>query len=108
MNGWTPSIPVETRIKNLLAQIPQEYQNRALTECTCDNPYDMERFLTGYVLSREWEMYAVPAVEAYELDKMYADAWCDERFTGRDGCWDWTPPQDMPDIDLDTIREIPF
>lgn len=71
MNGWTPTIPLKTRLENLTAQVPQEYRNRAVAECTNDNPHDIERALTAYVMARTWETYPVPADEAYQIDGTY-------------------------------------
>lgn len=68
MNGWTPTIPLKTRLENLMAQVPQEYRNRAAAECAQDNPYDFERYLKSYVIRRVWETYPAPADEAYRLE----------------------------------------
>lgn len=78
MNGWTPTIPTETKIANLIEQIPQEYRNRAVAECMPEdgNSHDYARFLVGYVMRREWEFYPHPANEAE-----FVDDWCDPRTT---------------------------
>jgi len=69
MNGWTPTIPLKTRLENLMAQVPQEYRNRVAVECAQDNPHDFERSLTAYVMDRAWEMYPHPVDEAYQMEK---------------------------------------
>jgi hypothetical protein len=91
MNGWTPTINVEDRIKNLLEQVPQEYQSRAAFECYNSDPYEFERVLVTYVICKVWETYPSPIDEAEGVK------------------WDFTPaPKDMPIIDFDNIPEIPF
>lgn len=68
MNGWTPSIPLKTKIENLMAQVPEEYRTRAAAECVDENPYTFERKLSGYVLCRLWETYEHPVEQAYRLE----------------------------------------
>ena len=68
MNGWTRTIPQETRISNLILQIPQEYRARACQECRGEDDHDFERKLTAYVLHRIWETYESPIVEASRID----------------------------------------
>lgn len=75
MNGYTASTDLETRIDNLFAQIPQEYQFRAVTECYGEDDHDFERKLTAYVLHRAWETYDHPVNEA----EIFTDGFCDER-----------------------------
>lgn len=79
-HGWTPTVPLEIRIENLLEQIPPEHQVRAIAVCVCENPEDLERNLTSYVLGKKWLPEGVeqphPAVRAYELEKlMDEDDW---------------------------------
>ena len=74
MNGYTPTIPQEIRIANLLNQVPQEYRARATRECYGENDHEFERMLTGYVIMRVWETYEHPVNEAE-----FVDAWSDER-----------------------------
>lgn len=93
MNGWTPATPLQTRISNLILQIPQEYRARACQECYGENDHDFERKLTAYVLHRVWETYESPIAEASRIDAEL---------------WDFTPVQNMPIIDMDTIKEIPI
>jgi len=83
-NGWTPTIPQEIRIANLLNQVPQEYRARATRECYGENDNEFERKLTGYVIMRIWETYEHPVNEAE-----FADAWSDERLDN--GLTDDTP-----------------
>lgn len=80
MNGYTPTIPLKERVANLIEQIPQEYRNRAVAECTSDNPHDLERALTSYVMARLWECYPSPIDEA----EPFEDAWCDSQLTNSD------------------------
>lgn len=72
-HGWTPTVPLEIRLENLLAQIPPEHQARAAAVCVCENPNDFERNLTSYVLSKKWLLESGeqphPAETAYELEK---------------------------------------
>lgn len=68
MNGYTPTIELQTRVNNLIAQIPQEYRARACRECYGTDDFDFERNLTGYVMRREWEFYAHPVDEAEFVD----------------------------------------
>jgi hypothetical protein len=68
MNGWTPTTPQETRISNLFAQIPHEYQSRATRECYGIDDHDFERKLTAYVLHQIWETYESPIAEASRID----------------------------------------
>ncbi len=74
MNGYTPTIPLEVRVANLINQVPQEYRARATRECYGSNDYEFERKLTGYVVMRIWETYDHPANEAE-----FTDAWSDDR-----------------------------
>ena len=60
MNGWTPTTPQETRISNLILQIPQEYRARTCQECRGEDDHDVERKLTAYVLHQIWETYESP------------------------------------------------
>lgn len=70
MNGYTPTIPQEIRISNLLNQVPQEYRARATRECYGENDHEFERMLTGYVIMRVWETYEHPVNEANRIDDM--------------------------------------
>lgn len=93
MNGWTPTTLQETRISNLFAQIPQEYQARATRECYGEDDHEFERKLTAYVLHRVWETYESLIAEASRIDAEL---------------WDFTQAQNMPIIDMDKIDEIPL
>ena len=77
MDGYTPTIELAFRIKNLLEQIPQEYQARACRECYGMDDFEFERKLTAYVLHKTWETYDHPVDEAEAVN--FRDAWCDER-----------------------------
>lgn len=73
-NGWTPPIPQETRIKNLLAAIPQEHRSRASRECYGQDDNEFERNLIAYVLFAKWNLpesaeQPHPAETAYQLEK---------------------------------------
>lgn len=68
MNGWTPSTPLKTRLKNLAAQIPQENRADAFAQCMQDNPHDFERFLTAYVMTRKDDA-PHPVDEAQEIER---------------------------------------
>jgi len=91
-NGWTPTIPQEVRIANLLNQVPQEYRARATRECYGENDHEFERKLTGYVIMRIWETYEHPVNEAEvtftdprtEAEKLADADWQDEQQTRRD------------------------
>jgi len=65
MNGWTPSIPLEVRVSNLIAQIPAEHRAPATKICYGKDDYEFERNLTSYVLGRVWEH---PADVAFDLE----------------------------------------
>ena len=87
MNGYTPTIPQEIRIANLLNQVPQEYRARATSECYGENDHEFERMLTGYVIMRVWETYEHPVNEAdprTEAEKSADADWQDEQATGAD------------------------
>jgi hypothetical protein len=83
MNGYTESIPLVTRLYNIIEQIPQEYRARAIEECRASaaaeienaNDYDTERHLIAYVAARKWELYPSPIDEA----EIFTDGFCDER-----------------------------
>ena len=88
MNGYTRTIPLKTRLENLIEQIPQEFRARAAAECMQDdgNPHDFERYLTSYVMRHVWETN--PADTAYALETgsirtdseiPLSDGFCDER-----------------------------
>lgn len=84
MNGWTPTIPLKTRLTNLIEQIPQEYRNDIVAQCVDENPHTTERNLSGVVLSKAWEMldlHPVDMAQAVERE-------IDEELDGR------TPEQD--------------
>lgn len=68
MNGWTPSTPLKTRLENLAAQIPQENRADAFARCMQDNPHDLERFLTAYVMTGKDDA-PHPVDEAQEIEK---------------------------------------
>ena len=68
-NGWTPTIPLKTKIHNLRDQVTDDQFLAALGR-TDGNPYDFVRYLIGEALQ--------PAQAAYELEK-FEDDWCDER-----------------------------
>lgn len=68
-NGWTPTIPLKTRIENLYEQVTDAQFLAALGR-TDGNPHDFVRHLIGEALQ--------PAQAAYELEK-FEDDWCDER-----------------------------
>ena len=68
MNGWTPSTPLKTRLENLAAQIPQENRADAFAQCMQDNPHDLERFLTAYVMTRKDDA-PHPVDEAQEIER---------------------------------------
>ena len=76
MNGWTPETTQVTRIENLFAQIPQEYQAIASRKCYGSDDHEFERKLTGYVLRREWEQH--PADVASDLEAQYEKPQADE------------------------------
>lgn len=94
MNGLTPTIPLKTRLENLIGQIPQQFRFRAVAECQkgaaaeveTPNDSDIERHLSTYVLHRVWETYPVAAEEAWQAEQEhpavshnpYTDAWVDE------------------------------
>lgn len=80
MNGWTPTTPQEERLKNLLDQIPQEYQARAVNDLMPEdgNLHDFERLLLSHVIMKVWETYDHPAVEAWQAERMN-DPFRDER-----------------------------
>ena len=65
MNGWTPSVSLETRVSNLFAQIPQEHHALAAKTCYGTDKYDFERKLTSYVICKGWEH---PADVAFDLE----------------------------------------
>ena len=69
-NGWTPSIPLKTRLENLAAQIPQEKRADALAQCVQGNPYDFERFLAAYVMTRpeDTDIHAVDFAQEVERE----------------------------------------
>ena len=69
MNGWTPSITLGTRVKNLFDQIPVQHRASASLACYGEDDHDFERKLTGYVISREWEKH--PADVATDLEAQY-------------------------------------
>ena len=88
MNGWTPTIPLKVRIANLMAQIPQEYRIRAISECMPEegSVHDFERYLKSYVICKIWETYPHPVDEAeVEYEARHAD-WLDENRT-REEAW---------------------
>lgn len=68
MNGWTPSTPLKTRLENLAAQIPQENRADAFAQCMQDNPHDLERFLTAYVMTGRDDA-PHPVDEAQEIER---------------------------------------
>ena len=68
MNGWTPTIPLKTRLTNLIEQIPQGYRNDVVAQCVDENPHTTERNLSGVVLGRVWEN-KVAADLAHEAEK---------------------------------------
>lgn len=73
-HGWTPTVPLEIRIENLLEQIPPEHQARACLECYGQDDFEFERNLTAYVLFKKWQLpesgeQPHPAETAYELEK---------------------------------------
>lgn len=74
MNGYIETIELQTRVNNLIEQIPQEYRARACRECYGTDDFDFERNLTGYVMRREWEFYDHPVNEAE-----FEDGFCDPR-----------------------------
>lgn len=89
MNGWTPAIPVEKRIQNLLEQVPTEYHYRAGIECHARNLYDIERKLTAYVLGRVWETYPHAVDEAQRIEREIDAEWQSE-MEARHAEWlDW-------------------
>lgn len=63
MNGWTPTIPLKTRLTNLIEQIPQEYRNDIVAQCVDENPYTTERNLSGVILRKSWEMLDLHPVD---------------------------------------------
>ncbi len=92
MNGWTPTIPLKTRLANLIEQIPQEYRNDIVAQCVDENPHTTERNLSGVVLHKAWTMldlhhanvaYEVEQSIDAELAAQHAD-WLDEKRTLED------------------------
>jgi hypothetical protein len=73
MNRWTPTIPQETRVKNLIEQIPQEYRARATRECYGADDHEFERKLTAYVIGKTWETYPSVIDEAEQVDNGLTD-----------------------------------
>jgi hypothetical protein len=68
-NGYTDTIPLKTRLANLIAQIPQSCRARAVSDCWHDDAYEFERYLTSYVILRKWETYSHPADEAQAMER---------------------------------------
>ncbi len=112
MNGWTPSVSLETRVSNLFAQIPQEHHALAAKTCYGTDDYDFERKLTSYVICKGWEHPADVAYDlesATEVEQVAAEVASDNQWLDSDTSrnWDCTPmPSDMPQIDFDGLGEI--
>ena len=115
MNGWTPSISLEQRVNNLMAQIPAEHRAIASLKCYGKDDHDFERKLTAFVVCKGWEhpadvAYALEALP--EAEQVAAEVANDDRWLDSDPVaesWDFTPfPANMPDIDFDKTDEIPF
>ena len=100
MNGWTPSVSLETRVSNLFAQIPKEHHALAAKTCYGTDDYDFERKLTSYVICKGWEH---PADVAYDLEAVTeAEQVADE--VKRDNQWLTSERDDSYSIPLSDIE----
>jgi glycine/D-amino acid oxidase-like deaminating enzyme len=77
MNGHTYNTPIETRLQNLAAQIPQAYRARSLAAAVDmandGNPHTLENVLTGFCLVRGWEAWQEADRLTDELAQMERD-----------------------------------